>query len=177
MCCKFPTQEICAVDLARLAGVSGKRSLGKQRAADSCADHESAGATQETEVLVLDRPPRSCWELIRFAPSETSTFCVPAKERGKVRMSRHEARSKQLESLYGAAQCRALKRLAKRRFDPSADLSGLAAVWLTMGLLCEDHLLQRFDRYMDYCKAEGIEDPYEYLKGTLAAKESGVRNA
>lgn len=92
-------------------------------------------------------------------------------------MSRHEARSKQLEALYGAAQCRALERLAKRRFDPEVDLSGLAAVWLTMGLLCEDHLLQQFDRYMDYCKAEGIEQPYDYLKGMLAAKESGVRHA
>lgn len=170
-------QENCAVDLVRLAGVSGKSSLGKQRAANSCADHESAGATQETEVLVLDRPPRSCWELIRFAPSETSTFCVPAKERGKVRMSRHEARSKQLEALYGAAQCRALERLAKRRFDKDADLHGLVVVWLTMALLCEDHLERQFDRYMDYCRAEGIEDPYEYLKGTLAAKESGVCHA
>ena len=89
-------------------------------------------------------------------------------------MNSHEV---QMEHLYGEVQVRALRNLRKRKFKNDCELHGVVVVWLTMALLCEDHLERQFDRYMDYCRAEGIEDPYEYLKGTLAAKESGVCHA
>ena len=92
-------------------------------------------------------------------------------------MSRHEARSKQLEALYGAAQCRALKRLAERRFDKDADLSGLAAVWLTMALIHSDYLEAQFENYLRYCRAEGLEDPYRFMLAKLAVEEGEVRHA
>lgn len=164
----------CGVDVSGRRRVENPRLLNHQRAASSSRDHESRGVTVETEVLVLDSVDGSCCRATRVIPSKASTFCCPNHRAERSGMSSHEA---QMEHLYGKVQIRALRKLRKRRFDKDADLHGLVVVWLTMALLCEDHLERQFDRHMDYCRAEGIDQPYDFLKGMLAAKQAEVRHA
>lgn len=146
-----------------------KRQARKRLSAGFKMPHEGIGVINENEVPFLDRQPGSCWEPIRFAPSENGTFLSTQMDmKGQV-MSRHEAPTcEQMVSFkLGPVEVKALQKFAAihqtesiPRPQSPAELSHTAWNVFCLALTNPEALAGSISQLMQYIRAEGLEaDP------------------
>jgi hypothetical protein len=147
----------------------------KPQPAVSSARYERAGEITENEMLVLDSSPRSCWEAIRFAPSEASIFLSAQTDRKENTMDSHEIHTQNYELMR-----RGLAWFRRTHFTnhPEMTEEQVANQILLIVLAHPETLSAITSRLVRYRNAEGLHDDtalHNWLNARKEYRRKGVR--